>query len=41
MQVLEQDDSLRVKAKYTLRQDTVYYKIWNIVKLIACLVTTL
>lgn len=43
MHVLEQDDShsVRIKAKYTLRQDTLYFKIWNIVKLIVCLVTTL
>lgn len=41
MHMLEQDDSVRVRAKYTLRQDTVCFKIWNILKLIVCLVTTL
>ena len=41
MNQMEPDDSVRVRAKYTLRQDTLYFKIWNILKLIVCLVTTL
>ena len=29
------------QEKYTLRQDTHYYKIWNVVKLIVCFITTI
>lgn len=38
---IEYTDQPRKKAKFTLRQDTFCFKIWNILKLIVCLVTTL